>query len=179
MTSRQKLFQILQFRNEEVIAQTSESIKQTNADIHHSTLVTNRLATASNEKNETIARLTEEARRDSKSLKILTFVAMLYLPATLMAVRRFPSLLNLPNFGTFWIKTKVERWRYVVQTIFSSNLVGFSANNEEDQSHATRFAVAPQFWIYPVLTIPLMVVTIMPAVIWDRRSGKARCVPVT
>ena len=98
MTSRQKLFQILQFRNEEVIAQTSESIKQTNADIHHSALVTNRLATASNEKNETIARLTEEARRESRSLKVLTFVAMLYLPATLMAVRRFPSLLNLPQF---------------------------------------------------------------------------------
>ena len=59
----------------------------------------NRLATASNEENETIARLTEEGRRDSRSLKVLTFVAMLYLPATLMAVR--DPFSPFFQFGTF------------------------------------------------------------------------------
>jgi len=60
----------------------------------------------------------------------------------------------------------------LLQTIFSSNLVG--VNNPGQMSHTPRFAVAPQFWLYPVLTIALMVVTVIPAVVLDRWSRKAQ-----
>jgi len=56
-----------------------------------------RMTVATNTSTEAIARLTEKAQSDSRSVKILTFVAMLYLPATLVVVNtiRSPSLRSL------------------------------------------------------------------------------------
>ena len=87
-----KLFQVLQYRNDELIARTNETIQQTSESIHETTVAMRRLSAKSSAESGIIATLTEEGRRDSRSMKILTFVAMLYLPATLLAVRHFNSL---------------------------------------------------------------------------------------
>jgi len=49
------------------------------------------IASATHTENEAITRLTAKAQEDSRVVKILTFVAMLYLPATLIAVSLFFS----------------------------------------------------------------------------------------
>ena len=45
-----------------------------------------RLATAANAQGDSVRELTEETVRDSQSVKRLSFVAMMFLPANLMAV---------------------------------------------------------------------------------------------
>jgi hypothetical protein len=44
------------------------------------------MAQAANAQSDSLRELTEKTNRDSRSVKILTLVAMMYLPASLIAV---------------------------------------------------------------------------------------------
>ena len=51
------------------------------------------LGRTAREDSAALKRLTEQTRRDSRSTKILTFVALLYLPASLVAVSKQDEVL--------------------------------------------------------------------------------------
>ncbi len=68
------------------MAKATIQMSMTNEGIHNNGEVVKRLTITARNESEAIHRLTEEARRDSRFVKILTFVALLYLPASLMAV---------------------------------------------------------------------------------------------
>ena len=70
---------MLQFRHE-------EAITKINAVMQHNSQVLAEIATVSKKDNAAIMMLTKQARRDARSTKILTFIALLYLPASLVAV---------------------------------------------------------------------------------------------
>lgn len=50
------------------------------------------IAVSTKSENETVTILAHKAHKDSKTMKIITFLALLYLPASLVAVR-CPTLL--------------------------------------------------------------------------------------
>lgn len=74
-----QLFQVLEYRNDELQIQTSRAI-QYNGDQLKA------LSQAASAENGFMTRLTYEIQNDSKFIKILTTIAMLYAPASLMAV---------------------------------------------------------------------------------------------
>ena len=139
-----QLLCILTYRNEEATRITTNAI-------HDNGRLLAELATLSHQSTDAVSRLTIKTHRDSRAMKVLTVVAALYLPATLMA------------------------------TIFSSNLVQListqSSNSGLDREH---FAVAPDFWMFPTFTIVLMILTLSPVWLWIRRphSVKSRKVEV-
>ena len=61
-------------------------MNRTNQAIHQNGVAIEKLTAASIRENKIIAQLTERAWQDSRSVKNLTFIAMLYLPASLIAV---------------------------------------------------------------------------------------------
>lgn len=73
-------------KNNELVAKATTEMSETNERIHQNGEAVKQLIIASNAENQTLARLAEESQRGSRVLKVLTFVAMLYLPATLIAV---------------------------------------------------------------------------------------------
>jgi Mg2+ and Co2+ transporter CorA len=75
-----------------LIHATSDATHQTNQLIRQNGETISQLASSSFSETKAIARLTEDSQRDARSVKILTFVAMLYLPASLVAV-----MLNKPR----------------------------------------------------------------------------------
>jgi hypothetical protein len=135
---------ILTYRNEEATRITTNAI-------HDNGRLLAELATLSNQSTDAVSRLTIKTQRDSRAMKVLTVVAALYLPATLMA------------------------------TIFSSNLVQLvgtqGGNSSSDRGH---FVVAADFWVFPTFTIVLMILTLFPVWMWIRRpySVKSRKVEV-
>lgn len=70
---------MLQFRN-------AEEFTRSNNMVQHNSYVLTELGKAAKQENGAIMKLTEKGRSDSRSTKILTFIAMLYLPASLVAV---------------------------------------------------------------------------------------------
>ncbi|PMD22482.1 hypothetical protein NA56DRAFT_657892 [Hyaloscypha hepaticicola] len=117
---------IFTYRNEEATRIATNAI-------HDNGRLLAELATLSNQSTDAVSRLTMKTQKDSRAMKVLTVVAALYLPATLMA------------------------------TIFSSNLVQLirtqSGNSGPDKEH---FAVAPDFWMFPTFTSVLMILTLSP-----------------
>ncbi|KAL9121920.1 MAG: hypothetical protein Q9187_001524 [Circinaria calcarea] len=149
------LFQVLQFRNDEAFAK-SNSIME-----HNSHVLTN-LGTSAREENKAIIVLTEQGRTDSRFMKILTFIAVLFLPAGLVAVRTYPLQLNIP------VDPNADEETH--QSIFNSGLI--VSVNDGEASMQTHFKPATQFWIYPVSTVLLMCVTTVPVVYLGRRKSK-------
>jgi len=72
----------LDYRNDENIYKITEAMRQ-NSDIMRV------IAAGAREDNEMIGKLTEKAQRDSRAVKVLTYVALMYLPAQLVAVSYF------------------------------------------------------------------------------------------
>ncbi|KAF8535959.1 hypothetical protein BDD12DRAFT_936188 [Trichophaea hybrida] len=75
----QLLFQFLKNRNDDTLVQMNKAMQQ-NSD------VMTRMTIATNAGTEAITRVTQQGQSDSRFIKILTFAAMLYLPATLVVV---------------------------------------------------------------------------------------------
>ena len=61
------------------------------------------LAAASNTQNEYLRVLTEKMHKDARSVRVLTFVALIYLPSSLLAVS--------PNF-TYYRRVLTERTEF-------------------------------------------------------------------
>lgn len=80
---------MLEYRREEINLMTSVAIRN---DGHQIKQLTEQTATAS----DLMTSLTREMRSDSKFIKTITFLALLYTPASLAAVSRLSSdkLLN-------------------------------------------------------------------------------------
>ena len=88
---------------------------------------------------EELTELTRNAKKDTQAVKALTTVAALYLPATLVA------------------------------SIFNSNLVQkVSSNGGSSGTKDSKVVLASNFWMFPVFTIILMVLTLGPACAWVR-----------
>lgn len=88
----------------------------------------------SHRENATIAEIAKESRKYSEKLKALTFIATMYLPATLVA------------------------------TIFSSTLIQWQAGDTSpDGSRGSHYTITSQFWIYVLTTLILMILTFIGA----------------
>ena len=105
--------------------------------------------------NESMAKMTTDIQNDSKFIKILTFIALLYMPASLMAVSSYlyGNLLG--------VSTKVG-----YQTIFSSNLVRVQGDANDDG--LTHMVLVSDFWKYPIFTATLLIFTLLPVFGWRR-----------
>jgi hypothetical protein len=117
------------------------------------------LGISAKEENALLVRLSEQGQKDARFTKIIAFVALLYLPATLIAVSEYNQLKNESLVDTTCL-----------QSVFSSNLV--QTVSTTDPAERTRMIAAPQFWTFPVLTIVLTMITIIPAIIYDRVQTK-------
>lgn len=82
-------------------------MNRTNQAIHQNGVAIEKLTVASIRENKIIAQLTERAWRDSRSVKNLTFIAMLYLPASLIAVRDPSKEIEYRVFKTFHLDLEV------------------------------------------------------------------------
>lgn len=70
-----------------MIRQLQNLLTLRKTDVHNAHVKTLKdLASASNAQNDKLQVLTEEMHKDSRSVRILTFIALVYLPASLMAV---------------------------------------------------------------------------------------------
>lgn len=76
-----QLAHILEFRNDELLIKNSEELRRSSESARE-------IATAAKAEQETVALILARAQNDSSLVKILTFVALLYLPASLIAVRK-------------------------------------------------------------------------------------------
>ena len=65
--------------------------------MEHNSHVLTDLGTSAREENKAIIVLTKQGRKDSRFMKILTFIAILYLPASLVAVSPSPNHSIDPN----------------------------------------------------------------------------------
>lgn len=84
---------------------------------------------------------------DARSMKALSTIATVFLPASLVAVWRLSHLQVL---------MLIKR----MQTIFSSNLVLLDQDKNITDVRGARFVIAPQFWIYILVTMALTATTI-------------------
>jgi hypothetical protein len=91
------------------------------------------LISISTRESESIAKLSAKAQEDSRTVKILTIIASLYLPAALVA------------------------------SIFNSSLIESVATGDSGEVH---FEIAEQFWMFPLFTVVLMIITIILAALW-------------
>ncbi|KAF2732805.1 hypothetical protein EJ04DRAFT_565675 [Polyplosphaeria fusca] len=74
----QILFEILRYRNDETLIGVNNALRSNGEDMKI-------IAGATKDENEKVTSILAETRKDSHLMKILTFVAMIYLPATLIA----------------------------------------------------------------------------------------------
>jgi hypothetical protein len=83
ITKANQLSKILEYRNDEAICHSEEAIRSNGEAL-------NQITSAIRTENEKLNELTSKTARDSKTMKALTFLATLYLPASLIAVRFLP-----------------------------------------------------------------------------------------
>lgn len=74
-----QLSQILNFRNEDLLVKSNEAL-------HKSSDAIREIALAAKAENELISALIGKSQRDSHTVKVLTYIALIYLPASLVAV---------------------------------------------------------------------------------------------
>lgn len=142
----EKLLRIMKFRNDEVARSMMEAIQDNGRALTG-------LMTLSNQNADAISKLTLKAQRDSWSTKVLTVVASLYLPATLVA------------------------------SIFNSNLVQSAGPLANAKSTPDGHLIAAHdFWMFPAFTAALMVLTLSPVGLYmflrtrnRTRNGTAEC----
>ena len=134
---------------------------QCNQATQHNSKVLTELGNAARQENATLMILADQARQDSKFMKILSFVAVLYLPASLIAVSANQCL---------YINRYHKRLKSISKTIFSSNLMVPVKDNETFEG--TRFTPATQFWVYPLATLLLMSLTVVSVFLMGRATTK-------
>lgn len=147
LTEPLQLSQILDFRNEEETISSSHTMRDM-------LKVLTDLGTSAQQESESLRMLSEQAQDDARFTKILTFIAMLYLPASLVAVSS-PS-----------IRDRTPSCSSCDQTVFSSNLIESVASDQTQEPQ--RFATTAQFWLFPVLALALTIVTLVPALLFQR-----------
>lgn len=99
-------------------------------------------------------RLAQESKRDSEIMKTITVVTLLYLPATFVCVSAEANA---------WANPVTERGG---QTLLSMGLFEFDIGEEG----SGRLKVARQGWIFIVIALPLTIITLGLAYVWQRRT---------
>ena len=108
------------------------------------------IAIAAKAENELISTLIGKSQKDSHTVKVLTYIALIYLPASLVAV----SLVSVT--ASF---DRADRWIFIKE-IFNSNLV--QTTSGETGAVGSRLVLSRSFWLYPCITLGLMVLTFLP-----------------
>ncbi len=99
----------------------------------------------SKQQQGTPATILGNGQADSAMLKALSMVATVCLPAALVAVSCLGHVLPR-NFAD------------ALQAVFQSNLIETIGPTPDDPT--THLKVSPQFWIFTVITVPLMGMTL-------------------
>ncbi|KAF1992761.1 hypothetical protein P154DRAFT_583495 [Amniculicola lignicola CBS 123094] len=113
------ILEILRYRNDEIN-------RSNNNALLNNGIVLSQLIAASAKQSEALNELTKKTQRDSRAVKILSMVAALYLPASLIA------------------------------SVFSSGLIeSVPAGESTSGSPKMSFRLASQFWMFPVSSLVL------------------------
>jgi hypothetical protein len=105
-----------------------------------------------------LAGIARQTQKESKRVQVLSTIATVYLPASLIAVRKSPAP-ELPE-------------AHFYQTIFSSSLLQSQANDTNDPAKGSHIVISSQFWIFVVSSICLAVVTLGCPLLWDRKFSR-------
>ena len=82
-----QLSQILNYRNEDMLVKSNDALRRSSDAMRE-------IALAAKAENELISALMGKFQRDSHAVKILTYIALIYLPASLVAVSPFNSAIK-------------------------------------------------------------------------------------
>jgi hypothetical protein len=138
MLKSSKILEILRYRNDEIN-------RSNNSALLNNGIVLSQLIAASAKQSEALNELTKKTQRDSRAVKILSIVAALYLPASLIA------------------------------SVFSSSLVeSVPAGASTSSPPKMSFRLASQFWMFPVFTLVLASCTLAPVVVWLAKESHRR-----
>lgn len=77
-----QLSQILNYRNEDMLVKSNDALNKSSDAMRE-------IALAAKAENELMSALISKSQKDSHTVKVLTCIALIYLPASLVAVR-FP-----------------------------------------------------------------------------------------
>ena len=110
--------------------------------------------------NETLRALIAESGKDSRSVKIVTFIATIYLPASLMAVSQVG--VGSP-FSTIHYKPFLTSCAVLLQSIFSAGLIHLPQPTDPN-----KLSVQGATWIYVLTSAILATITVTGAYYWDR-----------
>jgi Mg2+ and Co2+ transporter CorA len=138
MLKSSKILEILRYRNDEIN-------RSNNSALLNNGIVLSQLIAASAKQSEALNELTKKTQRDSRAVKILSIVAALYLPASLIA------------------------------SVFSSSLIeSVPAGASTSSPPKMSFRLASQFWMFPVFTLVLASCTLAPVVVWLAKESHRR-----
>ena len=104
--------------------------------------------------------LTKETVDDSATVRVVTFVTLIYLPASFVSVGASLRLRKPP--------TDLHH----SQSIFGMNLFTFGTSQE------SGFQISPRFWIFEAISVPLTIVTIGAWSLTVRRKNKKRALDI-
>lgn len=79
-----QLSQILNYRNEDMLVKSNDALRKSSDAMRE-------IALAAKAENELISALISRSQKDSHTVKILTYIALIYLPASLVAVSFYPA----------------------------------------------------------------------------------------
>jgi hypothetical protein len=122
---------------------------------------TNLIAAETRDEHRNSVSVLKATKEDSDKVKILTYVAMAYLPASLVAVSVTTD--PPPQSASMLI---------FLQSIFSSSLVQVDSSS----GPKNRLYLPKYFWLFPLLSIGLLGATTLIVVIllWWRQTRKQR-----
>ena len=98
----EQLSQILNYRNEDILVRGNDALRKSSDAMRD-------IALAAKAENELISALISNTQKDSHAVKILTYIATIYLPASLVAVN-FKFLCSF-SFLNIIIKNKNTKHR--------------------------------------------------------------------
>jgi hypothetical protein len=127
-------------------SRTSTSLRLINQTMQTNLSLIQHTTTDTLHENTTVATIAKQSTKDSKKLHALSFIATLYLPATLVA------------------------------TVFSSNLIQWKDSSDDPTTghRKAHYVVVSEFWVYVVITSVLTAATLLVARVTEKvrwRSG--------
>lgn len=90
-----------------------------------------------------MSELSSETNKDTAAVKWITYLTLIYLPGTFVAVRR--------SFGR---SAQAHQLTFDIKTLFGMNFFAF---NQQDR----QFVIAKEFWIYVAAWLPLTLFTVL------------------
>ncbi|KAI9779425.1 MAG: hypothetical protein M1839_007390 [Geoglossum umbratile] len=118
-------FKILDYKNDNTMKENSRIMA--------------RMVATANAQSESLKIIAEKTRKDSRLMRIVAFITLVYLPASLIA------------------------------TISSSGLIQIAAEN--GTARVGTLSVHKEIWIYIVAAVVLTAITLVMALLWDRRAN--------